>query len=180
MRACLNLVPLAVAALLTACGSPDRPNDPIDGIPPARQMTISRAQLGFRWPLTPGTGTLACAKDGAILFRAGGVLYAVAGSWPGAADITPIRAREPSPPSSNPVKRLKQNERMDAFVSLERCASARSENECRRIVQQRFGLSAEEARLIEAEGQERRWPPLDRAFMTLGPLAAAGRRLCDR
>jgi hypothetical protein len=109
---------VAGVVLVVACGSQDRPSDPIDGIRWARQKTVNRAQLGFEWPLSPGTGTLACADDGAILFRTGGVIYAVSGRPSGAADITPLRVHQPSPLPTNPVKRLTQDVRMDAFASL--------------------------------------------------------------
>jgi hypothetical protein len=172
---------LAVAlGVLAACGSRDRVSDPIDGVSLARQRTISRAQLGFRWPLVPGTGTLACADDGVILFRASGVTYIVQGERAGAADVSPLRLPEPSPPPSNPLKRLTQNVRMDAFASLERCRSQADADRCLRSVQERFALSPDEVRLIEHEGQERRWPPLPRGLMPLDALVQAGRALCQK
>ena len=180
MRARLMWMSLGGSALLSACGSGDRAIDPVEGISIVRQQTISRARLGFRWPLTPGAGTLACAEDGAILFRAGGVTYLVNGHRPGAADIAPLRLAEPSPPPSNPVKRLKQNVRMDAFASMKQCEATGRQEACSRGVQQRFALTADEARLIEAEGRERRWPPLARGLMPLEPLVEAGRALCNR
>jgi hypothetical protein len=180
MRARLTWTSVAAVALLTACGTRDGVSDPIEGISLAHQKTISRAQFGFRWPLSPGTGTLACAADGVILFRTGGVSYIVSGSRPGAAEITPLRVAQPSPLPSHPAKRLTQNVRMEAFASLERCASSDQTDACSRGVQERFGLSTEEARLIDAEGQERRWPPLDRDLMSLDPLLSAGRALCNR
>jgi hypothetical protein len=175
-----RILSFAAIALLAACGSQDRVSEPIDDIRPVRQKTITRAQLGFEWPLSPGIGTLACPDDGAILFRTGGVIYGVSGSHPGAADITPLRVHEPSPLPSNPVRRVTQNVRMDAFALLERCRASGQEDACSRSVQERFGLSGEEARLIQAEGQERRWPPLARNLMSLEPLVAQGRALCDR
>jgi hypothetical protein len=169
---------LAAYVLLAACGTPDRVSDPIDGVPHTRQQTISRSRLGFRWPLSAGTGTLACDEHGVILFRAGGVTYVVKGQGPAAADISPLRLPEPSPPPSNPVKRLTQEVRMNAFAALERCHSEPDVNSCARDVRTRFGLSDEEARLIDAEGRERRWPPLTRGMMPLDPLVNAGRALC--
>ena len=174
-------ISFAMVALLSACSSSVHLADPIDGIPQARQETISRARLGFRWPLSPGTGTLACAEDGAILFRTGGVIYAVSGRRPGAADITPIRVQEPSALPTNPVKRLKQNERADAFASLMRCDTTNgTDTPCVRAVMARFALSSQEAKLIEAEGRERQWPPLVRHLMPLDPLVERGRALCNR
>ena len=180
MGATSTWVLVGAAALLAACGSSERVHDPIDGIPIAQQETISRTRLGFVWPLSAGTGMLACADDGAILFRSGGVIYAVSGSRAGAADITPLRLAEPSPPPSNPVKRLTQNVRMDAFASLERCPAHDDTNTCLPRVGEQFGLSSDEVRLIDAEGQERRWPPLTRGLMSLEPLVTRGRALCGR
>ena len=171
---------LAAISLLAACGSPDHVADPIDGVPAARQATISRTRLGFRWPLVPGTGTLACADDGVILFRASGVTYVVQGERAGAADISPLRLPEPSSPPSNPLKRLTQNVRMDAFASLERCRSQADADRCLGNVAERFAVSADEVRLIENEGQERRWPPLPRGLMPLDALVDAGRALCAK
>jgi hypothetical protein len=151
--------------------------DPIEGISPARQETVTRARFGFEWPLSPGKGTLACADGGVILFRAGGVTYVVQGRRPGAADITPIRMNEPSALPSHPVKRLTQDVRMEAFAALTRCTAGQADA-CTAVVRDRFGLTAEEARLIEAEGRERRWPPLARGLMPLDPLVQAGRALC--
>lgn len=164
---------LAAIAFVAACGAHDRVTDPIAGIPLTRQQTISRAQLGFRWPLSPGTGTLACAEDGVILFRTSGVTYVVQGERTGAADIGPIRLPQPSSPPSNPLKRLTQNVRMEAFASIERCRSNGHMDTCLQGAKRRFGLSDEEARLIESEGQERRWPPLARGLMPLDPLVHA-------
>jgi hypothetical protein len=164
---------LGAIAFLAACGTHDRVSDPIAGIPLARQQTISRAQFGFRWPLSPGTGTLACAEDGVILFRTSGVTYVVQGDRTRAADLSPLRLPEASSLPSNPVKRLTQNVRMDAFASLQRCRSNSDQESCSKRVQQRFGVSADEAGLIEAEGQERRWPPLARGLMPLDPLVHA-------
>jgi hypothetical protein len=69
---------------------------------------------------------------------------------------------------------------MDAFALLERCRASGQEDACSRSVQERFGLAGVDARLIQAEGQERRWPPLARNLMSLEPLVAQGRALCDR
>jgi len=167
-------------AILAACGTHDRVSDPIQGVPQARQRTISRAQYGFRWPLTPGRGTLACAESGVILFRAGGVTYVVQGQRRGASDIAPLRIPEPSAPPSNPLKRMTQDARMEAFAALRRCSAADTDDACSRTARARFGLSIEDARLIEAEGRERRGPPLTRGVMSLDALVDAGRALCAR
>jgi hypothetical protein len=173
-------IPCVSVALLIACGSQRRASDLIEGIPGSRQQTISRGQLGFRWPLNAGTGTLACADDRVILFRSSGVTYVVQGKRRGAADVAPLRIPEPSTPPSDPVKRLTQDARMAAFASIEQCRSKAAASPCVRDVQTRFNLTAEESRRVEVEGQERRWPPLERPLMSLDALIEAGRALCDR
>ena len=164
---------------LAGCDGHRRVEDPIPGISSSRQRTIARAELGFRWPLTVGLGTLACDETGAILFRSRGVTYAVAGARPDALDLTPLRVPEPSPPPSNPLKRMPQAQRMEAFESMLGCRSrGANEDACQRATLARFGLSRDEWSLIDAEGHERKWPPLTRGSMSLDPLIAAGRALC--
>lgn len=137
------------------------------------------AELGFKWPLTVGIGTLACDATGAILFRSGGVSYVVSGTRPDARELTPLRVPAPSPPPSNPPKRLPQTQRMDAFESMLRCQSRKpGGGACQRITLERYGLSQEEWALIDVEGHERKWPPLTRGAMPLDVLIAAGRPLC--
>ena len=46
----------AVLILIAACDRSATVRDPIEGIPISRQRTISRADLGFRWPLSVGVG----------------------------------------------------------------------------------------------------------------------------
>lgn len=162
--------------LIGGCGTPEL-RDPIEGVPYSQQRSISRRTIGFRWPLSVGVGTLACDQNGAILFRSQGTTYAVSGIRTGTHDIEPLRVRDPSPPPSNPLKRLKQAERMSVFEAMIRCETAHDER-CQRDTLARFSVSPEEGKQIQIEGHERRWPPLTREFMTLEPLLAAGRRLC--
>src|SRR6266536_170332 len=116
-------------------------DDPVEGIPLSHQTTISRAGFGFRWPLSVGGGTLACDDRGAILFRARSVTYAVSGARTGALDIAPLRIPAPSAPPSNPLKRIKQTQRMEAFASMLACESHNRDEMCRRTTLARFGLS---------------------------------------
>lgn len=44
---------------------------------PAHQKEISSGDLGSAWPLTVGSGTLACAEDERITFTAGGITYLI-------------------------------------------------------------------------------------------------------
>ena len=164
---------------LGACGSRAAIDEPIAGVTPGRQRTVSRAEFGFRWPLSVGAGTLACTESGAILFRALGVTYVLSGRHAGALDARSLQLPEPSPPPSRPLVRLRQDERMEAFHSMRRCETrGRVDEDCRRSALARFGLSPAEWALIDREGNERRWPPLDRGLMSLDPLIVAGRGLC--
>jgi hypothetical protein len=67
---------------------------------------------------------------------------------------------------------------MAVFASVMSCAPR--DSSCSSVPLQRFGLTHDEWTQIEAEGRERRWPPLAREPMPLDPLIAAGRPLCDR
>jgi hypothetical protein len=166
--------------LIAGCGPKERTiADPVPGVALSRQRTVSRAQFGFRWPLTVGVGTLACDDRGTILFRTRGITYGLSGRPAGSADIASIGVVEPSPPPSNPLKRITQNERMEAFEAMMRCVSLNSIDErCRNATLARFRLSRDEWRQIEVEGRERHWPPLARELMSLDPLLSAGRALC--
>ncbi len=173
VRACVTLIVVA------ACGHDRRVEDPIPDVLLSRQKTVFRAELGFKWPLTVGVGTLACDATGAILFRSGGVTYVVSGTRPDALELTPLRVPAPSPPPSNPLKRLPQTQRMDAFESMLRCQSRKLVGgACQRITLERYDLSQEEWALIDVEGHERKWPPLTRGALPLDALIAAGRPLC--
>ena len=163
-----------------ACGAHGRQvSDPVAGVPLSHQRAISRADLGFRWPLSVGVGTLACGEGGAVLFRAQGVTYRLAGSPPGAADIQSLRILEPSALPSNPLRRMKQRDRMEAFKAMLACGSGDlADRACAQTTLVRFGLSSDEWMLVEAEGRERQWPPLTRQLMALDALVDAGRALC--
>lgn len=173
---------LSCAALMVvgACDRAGTIRDPIENIPISRQRTISRSDLGFRWPLSVGAGTLACDDTEAIVFRNQGITYLLRGQRAGTHDIQAVRMPEPAAPPSNPLKRLKQAEREEMFRQVSQCDSqAANEAGCRRAAVQRFGLSDAEWDQIDVEGHERRWPPLSRGWMSLDPLIAAGRALCQ-
>ena len=165
-----------LCVLLIACCGPRAVtiDDPVAGIPLSRQTTISRARFGFRWPLSVGVGTLACDEHGTILFRTQGVTYVMSGQRTGDPNIAPLRVPAPSGPPSNPLRRITQAQRMDAFAAMLACDS----DACRRSTLARFGLSNDDWTTIEVEGRERRWPPLARELMSIEPLLIAGRALC--
>jgi hypothetical protein len=180
MSARSRFVSCAVLTLVSFCGGSATTRDPVEGIPISRQRTISRAALGFRWPLSVGVGTLACDDAGTVLFRSQGITYLLHGERAGTHDVQALRMPEPAAPPSNPLKRLKQADREDAFQQVTRCEShAADKAGCRRAAVQRLGLSDAEWEQIDVEGHERRWPPLSRAAMSLDPLIAAGRALCQ-
>jgi hypothetical protein len=175
-----QFVSCAALILLAACDRSATIRDPIEGIPLSRQRTISRADLGFRWPLSVGVGTLACDDAGMVLFRSQGITYLLDGQRAGTHDIQALRMPEPAAPPSNRLKRLKQTEREEAFRQVTRCeANAADEAGCRRAAVQRLDLSDAEWDQINIEGHERRWAPLSRGPMSLDPLIAAGRALCQ-
>ncbi len=171
-----------VAALLlgvvtAACerGS-TRLDDPIAGVPLARQRAVSRFEFGFRWPLSVGAGVVGCDQQGTILLRTQRVTYALTGPSNRIADLAGLRMPEPSGPPTNPLRRITQADRMAVFASVMSCASP--DSPCAQAAVQRFGLSRDEWAQVDAEGRERRWPPLTGELMPLDPLIAAGRALC--
>jgi Protein of unknown function (DUF2511) len=174
---CIAGFVLLVTTAVGGCGS--RPiDDPIEGVPVARQRAVSRTEFGFRWPLSVGVGVLACDQAGTILFRTQGATYPLTGRGSRIADLAPYRMLEASEPPTNPLRRVKQNDRMAVFASVMSCAP--QDTPCSTAALQRVGLTRDEWNQIETEGRERRWPPLTRGQMPLDPLIAAGRPLCDR
>lgn len=176
-------VALASSALAcaVACGSREISiTDAVPGVALDHQRTISRAEFGFRWPLSAGVGVLACGPRGAILFRTQGTTYELSGDPGKGSDIQALRVPEGSGPPSNPLRRIKQDDRMRAFESVTSCASHPNDTHCVDDELHRLGLSHDDWALIEAEGKERQWPPLVRDMMPLEPLLAAGRELCAK
>ncbi len=165
-------------AFLQACaGSPARDHvaDPIAGIAENQQRAVGRNDFPRRWPFTVGTGTLGCV-DGALVFRASGVTYALndAAASRGFASAEPIRLTQHLPPS-NPLTRLTQERRTQIFSQSSACAGS---GRCRQRVRDAHALSDAELAQVEAEGQERRWPPLTPNRITLAPVIDAGMKLC--
>jgi hypothetical protein len=170
----------AVLLLIASCDRAATIGDPIEGIPLTQQRTISRATLGFRWPLSVGVGTLACDDAGTVLFRSQGITYLLRGQRAGTRDVDALRVPDAAAPPSNPLKRLKQAEREEAFRQVTRCDANNVDRAgCRRAAVQRLGLSDAEWDQINVEGHERLWPPLSRPAMSLDPLIAAGQALCE-
>lgn len=172
---------VALALLASGCGAPDpRVDDPVAGVPAQQQRRISRRDLGFRWPLSVGAGVVACDERSSVLFRTQGVTYHLTGSPGEVAAIEPLRVLAPDGGPSNPLRRIRQDERMLTFRTVMDCTSMRKDADCTDAALRRFDLTRDEWGLIEAEGKERHWPPLSRQPMPLDPLVEAGRALCRR
>jgi hypothetical protein len=170
---------LALVALSCACSRTRTIADPVPDIPLAQQRTVQRSDFDPGWPFDVATGTLACAQ-GAVVFRAAGVTYAVNDAARSRfAPADPIRVFQSVPPS-NPLPRIKQNERMQIFAESSSCERGAGGLPCKQRLRERAGLSDAELQQIDAEGVERRWPPLTRAFVSLDRIAAEGGRLCNR
>lgn len=173
---------LFVSSICWACsGQPNPVPDPIQGFPAAQQQTIIRGGVEKDWPLTVGRGTLGC-RSGAVVFRFNSASYAVndAARAQGFASIEPLLGVQPSRGPSNPLGRLKQDERMQIFVESSACqAPAGSEqSECILGVRARHRISEADLKQITAEGNERSWPPLRRGKADLQPLVDRGLKLC--
>jgi hypothetical protein len=188
LRVGLGLAALTVTgfAALAGCGR-EAPAvaDPVEGVPLTQQRNIDRHEIGFRWPFTPGVGTIAC-DGGALFFRTAGTTYALSkgAGTRGYADVDAIRRVQGSGPPSDPVSRLTQELRMQLFARLSACAAppgtpeARGVDECKARIRERGGLSESEQTRIEAEGVERNWPPLQPVLMKLDAVTDAARQLC--
>jgi hypothetical protein len=175
-------VAAAVSALVLGCGK-QTPSiaDPVEGVPLTQQRTITRNELGYKWPFDPGTGTIAC-DGGALFFRAGGTTYALSrgAGTRGYANIDAIRRTQGSGPPGDPVSRLTQEERMKIFAQSSACTSDNPGKvaECKAHIRARSSVSETELTRIEAEGAERYWPPLTPPLMGLDAVNDAARQLC--
>jgi hypothetical protein len=168
------------------CGrSVDTIANPIAGVPLTQQRTINRAELGFKWPFDVGTGTIACA-GGEVFFRSGGSTYALTKGvgTDGYPNVDALRRVQGSGPPSDPVSRLTQDMRMKLFAQVSGCAAAGGSadspraRECRTRTRERSGVSESELAKIEAEGEERNWPPRPPVLMSVEPVIDAARQLC--
>jgi hypothetical protein len=161
--------------------------DPVPGVPPAQQRTITRAELGYQWPFTVGVGTVAC-DGGMLAFRSGGTTYALSrgAGTRGYANVDAIRSVQGSGPPSDPVSRLTQDVRMKVFAQTSACRNAtdgersRLVSDCKARIRERSSVSDSELARIEAEGVERNWPPLKPVLMSLDGIIAAADQLCPR
>ena len=170
-------------ALSSCSGQPPAVADPLDGVPLAQQRTISRTELGYKWPFEAGTGTIAC-DGGALFFRSAGTTYALskgAGTrgYPAADAIT--RAQGSGPPS-DPAPGVTQDVRMKIFAQLAACGEAgaapAAARECKARIGERNRVPEADLGRIEAEGAERYWPPLKPPLMSLDAIVDAARQLC--
>ena len=175
---------LILLVLSAACGESrsQRIADPIPDVPANQQRTIARAEIGWKWPLSVGVGTLGCISD-AVVFRAGGVTYALneAATSRGFAPLDPIWATQSSGPR-DPLKRLTQDQRMRIFAEASACEKANPTDpgRCQQRIMETHRLSEQELKQIEAEGRERTWPPLSPMRRSVALLVDAGLTLCTR
>lgn len=173
---------LLVLLLSGACARHGQVTDPIAGVPVKQQRVIMRSELSWRWPFTVGTGTIGCAA-GAVVFRAGGVDYAVnePAKAGGFASIEAIRLTQSGWPS-DPLSRITQDVRRTIFAEASSCATATTADAaaggCRQRLRESRAVSEAELKQIEVEGRERTWPPLPPAYVTLDPVVDAGLKLC--
>jgi hypothetical protein len=177
-----ELLIAGVAAVLLGCGRQSATvADPVEGVPLTQQRTITRNELGYKWPFDVGTGTIAC-DGGALFFRANGTTYALSrgAGTRGYADIDAIRRAQGSGPPSDPVSGLTQEERMKIFAQSSACQGDNpgSVSECKARIRARSSVSESDLTRIEAEGAERYWPPLTPPLMSLDGVNEAARQLC--
>jgi hypothetical protein len=165
--------------LALACSGASRSvTDPIDGIPAAQQRAISRFDFQDDWPFEPGVGTLACST-GAVVFRANGTTYALndTARSRGYASADPIRLAQSGAPS-NPLRRIRQEDRVRIFRELRACDTTADASGCRQRIARERGLASDELQQIDVEGRERSWPPLTPALKSMQRVLDTGRGLC--
>jgi hypothetical protein len=158
--------------------------DLVAGVPREQQRAIARANFGARWPFVVDEGTLACL-DRAVIARPNGVNYAVndAAAARGFAVIAPIVRIQPSLPPTNPYPALRQDDREKVFAESTRCeqqTTSAARVTCKAAVRAAHQLSEAALAQIDAEGQERVWPPLPPRKQSLAPIVDAGLQLCSR
>jgi hypothetical protein len=175
---------ILLLAPFVACGSRSPAiRDPVPGIPATQQRTVTRSDFRWHWPFAVGVGTLGC-DSGAVVLQTGGVTYALndAAKARGFASVQPLQISVSSGPR-NPLARLKQGTRMQIFARAIACSRMANESPstasaCSQRLRDTHGLSDDELTQIEAEGAERRWPPLPPEYRSLAPLVDAGLKLC--
>lgn len=169
-----------ILVFLAGCRqNPSPVADPIAEIPINQQRTLNRSEFRYKWPFTVGIGTLGCDSS-AFVFRSNGVNYALneAARARGFAPVDPIRRVQGSGPPSNPLPRLKQEQRMEIFAAAVGCDKDADPALCRKRLRATHTLSDADWDQIVAEGRERVWPPLSPPMMSLDPLLDAGKKLC--
>jgi hypothetical protein len=185
LRRLVRASSVLLLGLSTACGGgrAEPVTDPIPDVPLAQQRIVDRSELRYQWPFTVGSGTLGCSS-GAVVFRNAGTSYAVndAARARGFTSIESIRVTQTAGPPSNPLARLKQSERERVFRQAADCekTSAAETAACKRQLRDRERLSEGDLSQIEAEGQERLWPPLPPKKIGLDAVVEAGTKLCPR
>jgi hypothetical protein len=177
-----RLVSVLLLLTLAACESRSQAvSDPISGIPANQQRRIAKRDIGWEWPLTVTVGTLGCG-GGAVVFANGGAAYALndAARAKGFASIRPLQLSV-HPKPTNPLSRITQDTRMQIFARVATCAppgAGDARDACRQAVREKHGLSEEELKQIEAEGNERHWLPHAPQLRSVAPLIDAGLKLC--
>lgn len=175
-----SLACLSGLFLMACSGGPVRVTDPIPDVPATQQRVTSRGEFPDLWPFIPGSGTIGCVSN-AVAFRAQGVTYALndAARARGYVSVDPIVVTRSAGPT-NPLGRLRQDERMQVFAASEVCKSRADRSSCRRELAGAHHLSDDELAQIDAEGRERSWPPLTAPKMSLDAVVRAGLALCPK
>jgi hypothetical protein len=177
-----NRLWLSAMLLCAACDA--GVTDPVPDFPVAQQRAVTRAQFGLDWPFDAAAGTLAC-KDQAVAFRTNGETYAVndAAARLGLRQVSGLVRLQRGGPPTNPLSRVRQEDRQRIFrqsMLCEKFLVPDSVARCKAELRDGSGLSAPELTQIEAEGQERRWPPLVLQPTSLDAMTRAGLKLCAR
>lgn len=166
---------------------------------PIPATSISRADLGDRWPFIVEKGELRCEMKGPpdlqrqlVIFRANSIDYGVNGSAKGfggfASTDAIVRRRQTNAPPKNLVDRLSESTRRGIFEKLVACedkfdddTEAAARRKCKAAAMLPAKVTQSDAAKITAEGVALSWPPLSPPSpMDVGPIIQRGLALCGR
>jgi hypothetical protein len=175
---------MLLLALCGTCRGTGAVPDSAHGIPLVQQRVVTQADFGADWPFEPAAGTLACIA-GAVVFRAQGVDYALneAAKSRGYALPGPLVRMQRSRPPTNPLPGVRQDQRQKIFSASMQCdreavRTGTDASACKQRLRDAMKLSGSDLRQIEAEGQERVWPPVPPRRQSVQPIVEAGSHLC--
>jgi Protein of unknown function (DUF2511) len=182
---------LVLVVWCTACGADTTRTEHAGAaaVIAANQRSVASTDFGTEWPFTVNRGVLACVDGSAVVFTASGVTYALndrargqvtAKGWREADTIT--RTTQMTGVAS--VARLDDAKRREIFRAYIACEEANpspgASDSCKRGLQTKYTVSAQELSTISTEGLSHSWPPLKPIYVSIQPIITAGLALCGK